>query len=410
MHRLSAWINVSQPDDNASRRPWQRDPRVWTGAVLLAVAALLAAMYAFNRTETTDNAQVYCDILPVPALVRGQVREIAFRDHQFVPENSVLAELDPTMYQAQLKQADAELHAAEMTLLAAQAQAQVARINARGNTRIASAALDQGKSGVDSVTMNIVQAKAELEAQSATLASVEQQFKRQSALFAAGQIAGVQFENMKAQVEVERAKLRAAQARQDALLAGRHLAQAQYSETERRGSMATQVEKPEIENALARMQLAQARMEAAKAARDIAALNLSYTRIVSKLGGTVSNRRVTVGQTVEVGQPIANIVTCNKTAWVDANFKETQVGTMRIGQPVDVEIDTYPDVHFHGVVEGLSGATGAKFSLLPPENATGNYTKVVQRIPVRIRLVDPPRDRPLMAGMSAVVSTRSDSR
>jgi membrane fusion protein (multidrug efflux system) len=409
MQHLSSWSSATQPGDGAAGRPWQRDPRVWMGALLLAVAAALLAAYALNRTETTNNAQVYCDILPVPALVRGQVRTIAFRDNQLMPEDSILAELDPSLYQAQLQQAEAELQAAAMTLAAAQAQAQVAHISARGNTRLVSAALDQGKSGVDTATMNIVQAKAELEAQSATLSAVEQQFKRQSSLFAAGQIAGVQFDNIKAQLDIERAKVRAAQARQDALLAGRNLAQAQFSETARRGSMTTAIEKPEIAGAQAQMQLAQARVDAARAARDIAALNLSYTRIVSKQGGTVSNRRVTVGQTVEVGQPIANIVTCNKAAWVDANFKETQVRAMRIGQPVDVDVDTYPGVRFSGVIEGLSGATGAKFSLLPPENATGNYTKVVQRIPVRIRLVKPPSDRPLMAGMSAVVSTRSGS-
>ena len=143
---------------------------------------------------------------------------------------------------------------------------------------------------------------------------------------------------------------------------------------------------------------------AARAARDQIALQLSYTRVTAPDGGIISRRSVEAGQSVQIGQPLLSIVPLD-SIWAVANLKETDIGDIRIGDPVDVEVDAYPGHHFSGRVESISPATGAKFSLLPPDNATGNFTKVVQRIPVRIRL-DRPNDaqRPLRPGMSVVAT------
>jgi membrane fusion protein (multidrug efflux system) len=148
---------------------------------------------------------------------------------------------------------------------------------------------------------------------------------------------------------------------------------------------------------------AQARVGAAQAARDQAALQLSYARIVAPEAGVVSRKSVEVGEYVQPGQPLMSVVPLSHV-WVVANLKETELRGVRPGQPVDIEVDTYPGVHFHGTVESVSPATGARFSLLPPDNATGNFTKVVQRIPVRVR-VDGSQDpaRPLRPGMSVRV-------
>ncbi|HET7224703.1 MAG TPA: HlyD family secretion protein, partial [Candidatus Eisenbacteria bacterium] len=148
---------------------------------------------------------------------------------------------------------------------------------------------------------------------------------------------------------------------------------------------------------------AAARVVAAQAARDQAALQESYAQILAPAAGVVSRKSVEVGEYVQPGQPLMSVVPL-ENVWVVANLKETELRGVRQGQPVDIDVDTYPGVHFRGTVESVSPATGARFSLLPPDNATGNFTKVVQRVPVRIR-VDSRQDpvRPLRPGMSVRV-------
>jgi len=151
---------------------------------------------------------------------------------------------------------------------------------------------------------------------------------------------------------------------------------------------------------------ADARVGAARAARDQAALNLSYTRIAAPASGVVSKKTVELGQLVQAGQPLMSVVPL-EDVWITANLKETQIADVKPGEPVDFTVDAYPGLHFRGHVESLAPATGARFSLLPPDNATGNFTKVVQRVPVRIRpdKVDPVH--PLRPGMSVVVTIQT---
>ncbi|HEX4354657.1 MAG TPA: HlyD family efflux transporter periplasmic adaptor subunit, partial [Polyangiales bacterium] len=153
---------------------------------------------------------------------------------------------------------------------------------------------------------------------------------------------------------------------------------------------------------------AHAQVALATAARELALLELSYTKIYAPSSGFVSKKSINVGQAVSAGQAVVQLVP--EQRWVTANFKETQLGDMRVGQPVHMTIDAFPGVSWDGVIESLSGATGARFSLLPPDNATGNFTKVVQRVPVRVR-VTTNSSLPLMPGLSADVhvNTRADA-
>jgi len=148
------------------------------------------------------------------------------------------------------------------------------------------------------------------------------------------------------------------------------------------------------------IQAAAAQVAQKQADLDYARLQLTYTLVAAPASGTVSKKNVEVGQYVQAGQPLLAIVS-EAEAWVVANFKETQLKKMRVGQSVEIDVDAYPKTKFHGRVESIAAATGAKFALLPPDNATGNFTKVVQRVPVKIVFTDPPRaDKPLRAGMS----------
>jgi membrane fusion protein (multidrug efflux system) len=159
----------------------------------------------------------------------------------------------------------------------------------------------------------------------------------------------------------------------------------------------------QIAQARARAALAHARVESAQAARNLAALDLSYTKIVAPRDGIAARKTVSAGQMLQPGQPVCMLVATD-AVWVVANFKETQVGRMRPGQPAEVSVDAYRGLELRGKIESISGGTGSRFALLPPENATGNFTKVVQRIPVRVQLVDPPADKVLRAGMSVEVT------
>jgi membrane fusion protein (multidrug efflux system) len=154
-----------------------------------------------------------------------------------------------------------------------------------------------------------------------------------------------------------------------------------------------------IAQARARAATAHAQVAVAQAARDLAALELSYTKIVAPQDGVVSKKTASVGQMLAAGQGIVQLVP-TRELWVTANFKETQITKMRAGQPAKVEVDAFPGVGLHGEVESFSAATGARFSLLPPDNASGNFTKVVQRVPVRVKLRDLPQGVALRPGMS----------
>jgi membrane fusion protein (multidrug efflux system) len=189
------------------------------------------------------------------------------------------------------------------------------------------------------------------------------------------------------------AQLDAAQAAFDA-------AQATLTATERQVNAATSG----IANAQAGVRLAQARLAASRAARDNAALQLSYTTILAPLSGTVSRKNVEVGQLVQQGQTLMSIVS-DSGVYVTANFKETQLARLRVGQKVDLEVDAYGGEHAEGEIESIASATGARFALLPPDNATGNFTKVVQRVPVRIHITKSlGADRPLRPGMSVMAN------
>ncbi len=182
-------------------------------------------------------------------------------------------------------------------------------------------------------------------------------------------------------------------------------AQSKVVEASARVKQSSLVE-PLVRQARARADAAQAEVATAQAARDLAAIDLSYTKIVAPSDGVVSKKTVNEGQAVGLGQAVVQVVT-NHT-WVTANFKETQVGHMRTGQSVEFSVDAYPGMTFNGEVESLSGATGARFTLLAPDNATGNFTKVVQRLPVRVRIHDQPAGYALRPGMSVdlTVNTR----
>jgi len=334
--------------------------RIVLGLVLLG--ALLGVgwglkQWLYGRShESTDNAQVDGHLVPVLAKVSGYVTAVNVAENDRVRADSVLVRIDEREYAVRLAQADADLAAARAQAggrgVAGQAEAQVE--NAAGQR----AALD---ANIGVARANAVKAESDL--------------ARVRELAAKQVVSKQQLDAAQAMADAARAQLLAAQRNASAAGAG-------------------------VTNAEAGVRLAQARLAAAQAARDNAALQLSYTRVTSPVGGIVSRKQVEVGQLVQAGQPLLTVVS-DTGVWVTANFKETQLSDLKVGQPVELEVDAYGGCTAKGKVESVSAATGAKFALLPPDNATGNFTKVVQRVPVRIAITEGcGKELPLRPGMS----------
>ncbi|HEU4628960.1 MAG TPA: HlyD family secretion protein [Gemmatimonadaceae bacterium] len=333
---------------------------------LVAIAAIAALIWGWQKWsyarvhESTDNAQVDGHVLPVLAKVGGYVESLRVEENQPVHAGDTLLVIDDADYRLRLAQAEAELQAA---------QAAVGVGDAPGQARAAVAEAAGRESALE----------AQIAAAQATLTRANADLARAKELAAKQIVSRQALDAAQAAADQDAANLRAVQRQAEA--AGSSVAQAR-----------------------AGVRLAQARLEAARVARDNAALQLSYTHVVAPASGTVARRQVEPGQLVQPGQPLLSIV-ADTGVWVTANFKETQLAGIRVGSPAEIEVDAYPDCTVEARVESIGSATGARFALLPPDNATGNFTKVVQRIPVRLEVLQGcGEQRPLRPGMSTEVS------
>jgi membrane fusion protein (multidrug efflux system) len=339
---------------------------------IVGVLLLFALFWAFNHWsysrvhESTDNAQIDGHIIPVIAKVGGYVKTVNAVENQPVKAGQLLVQLDDADYRLRLAQANADFLGAEAVSggggMSGQAEAQV--LTASGQ-------------------------RAALEAQ--VVAARVNARKAEADLARARELAGKQI--------ISRQQLDAAQATASA-------AAANLIAAERQASAAG----AGVSTAQAGVRMASARSQSMKALRDNAQLQLDYTRITAPASGIVAKKQVEIGQLIAAGQPVMSIV-ADTGVWVTANFKETQLATIRPGQKAEFDVDAYGGCVGTGVVESVSGATGARFALLPPDNATGNFTKVVQRVPVRINVVRGcPDNRPLRPGLSVTVHVDTKSK
>jgi membrane fusion protein (multidrug efflux system) len=355
--------------------------------VLLAAAGLLfgitghwTSWQGSRPDQQTDDAYLKADMTPLSTRVSGTVRRVNVGDYQTVKAGQTLIELDDDDYRATLDQAQAALAASEAALEDNQAAKRIqdAQIEvANAGVVQAQAAINAAKAGIASVSPELDRAQTELHRQQALFdakAATHQQLEAATAQ--EGQLSGT--------LEARKADL----ARAVGALA---TSQSQL-----------QAAKRQREALNTKDDVYRADIEAKKAAIVVAQVNQAYTRIAAPTDGTVGERRVLAGQLVAPGTQMIDLV--QSDVWVQANFKETQLTHMRVGDSADVRIDTFPNRLFHGKVDQLSPASGSQFALLPPDNATGNFTKVVQRVPVKIVLFpgQPDLER-LLPGFSAVV-------
>ncbi len=390
------------------------------GGLAVLVGASTAGYLHFRDRISTDDAQVDAHIAPIAPKISGNISEILVDDNQAVKTGQVLLRIDPRDYQAKVDQARAALAAAESQAVGARAgvpltNATTASGSSAAEAQLAAASADYERAKADyarASSSELAFARADVEAKKATADRARADRERMAPLAAQDEISKLQFDsyiatarvsvsdlaaageklaNTERLAESSKASLDAAAARVAAARA--MLAQAQANRQQ------VNVSSAEAGSASAAVGQARANLEAAE-------LMLSYTTIVAPVDGVVTRKAVQLGQIVQPGQSLLTVVPL-KDVWISANFKETQLANVRQGQKVEVHVDMYGR-SFEGRVDSVAGATGARLSLLPPENATGNYVKIVQRIPVKIVLDQVPEGFTFRPGMNvdATIFTR----
>lgn len=335
------------------------------GVVLLAAVVWGVGKWRYSRTHvSTDNAQVDGHIIPVLAKVGGYVQVVNVDSNEKVQRGDTLVVIDPAELEAKLAEAEADLAAAQAAVgedgVTGQVEAEVSATRARREAL---------ESRLSSAKVNAQKVSRDLE-----------------------RVKELADKGIASQQQLDAAEAAASAAGANVTALERDIAAARAAET----------------SAQASSRSADARLAKNQASVKRAELDLSYTSIMAPITGTMSRTQVEVGQLVQPGQPLGAVVS-DSAVWVTANLKETEMSDVQVGEAVEFEVDAYPGCTAQGTVESLSPATGSKFALLPPDNATGNFTKVVQRVPVRIAITEGcGAERPLRPGMSVVahISTR----
>ncbi|WP_171818449.1 HlyD family secretion protein [Pyxidicoccus fallax] len=377
---------------------------------LLAVALVGGgARYAVAYGhESTDDAQVEGRIANVSPRIAGQVAKVLVADNQQVKAGDVLVELDTSDLTAKLEVASADVLSAEAQLSSAQAQLALTETNAGANLRQARGGVVQASSSIHSSKAALEQARADVDSAEARFKLAEADMARVKTLKAEGAVTQADLDARQAGYDQARAALDVARARLTSTEAGVQGSSGGLEAAQGKLAAAETVQ-VQVQAAQAAVKLADARLKQAQAALRLAELNLSYAQVRAPVAGVVSRRTVEAGQMVSPERPLMALVP-QDDIWVVANFKEDQVGEMKPGQKVELTVDAFGGREFQGHVDSLAGASGARFALLPPDNASGNFVKVVQRIPVLIRLDSDAKDVRLRPGMSAevTVDTRSN--
>jgi len=382
----------------------------------VAVVVLLGVGVWFWLTrgrESTDDAQVDAYVTPIGSRVGGTVLRVAVGDNQQVEAGAVLVEIDPRDYQVAVERARAELANAEADSAAAEANLPISKTSTTNSVAAARGGVDRARSSVIEAEHGLEAAKARLQTAQArkreldaTAAKDAKDVERLKGLLAKDEIPRQQFDTALAQSESSRAAADSAssqvhEAEAAIRVAESRLASTHGGEAVANAELSTAQTAPEqMAIARARAASAMAKVKQAEANLKQAELNLEYTTVKAPFKGMVSRKSVQPGQVIQPGQPMMAIIPLEQI-WVTANFKETQLENMRPGQRVVVNVDAYGGHRFEGKVESIAPATGARFSLLPPENASGNFVKVVQRVPVKIVLnAGQDSERLLRPGMS----------
>jgi membrane fusion protein, multidrug efflux system len=380
----------------AARRKRRRNLLIVIGAAVVIVGGLFLWRY-FSSYESTDDAQVDVHLYPVSARISGYVVNVNVGDNQWVEKGDVLVQIDPTDYQVALAQAQSNLANAEATARSLNITVPITSVNSASQLQFTSSGVEDARAAVAAAEKQLVAAHQQVEAAEANDVKAQDDLRRYKLLVEKREVSQQIYDQALATAKSSTANVAAAQASESA-------AQQFVQQSQSRLAQATanheyaQTGPQQVSSTKARAQAAIADVQQKRALLQQAELNLQYTKIIAPASGEVT-KTVVVGLNVQPGQQMLTVVPL-RDVWITANFKETQMEHMRPGQRVRIHVDS-SGRDYQGHVDSVAGATGPLFSVLPPENATGNYVKIVQRIPVKV-VLDPGenRDLQLRPGMS----------
>ena len=391
----------------ASEKDFQNKPsrtqsssfRIGLGVAI--VILLVAGFFVYRYTtsyESTDDAQVDGHVNSISARISGHVVKLNVDDNQYVQAGTVLLEIDPADYQVAYDRAKADFDDAQAAAVAAGVNVPITSVSTTSQVSATHADVNSATAGIQVAKQQFEAAKAQQAQAEANNVKAQNDLGRYKQLVDKQEISQQQYDQAVASAKASQATVEAARASADA--AQQAVTQAQGKLVQAQANFANANTAPKQMQAMrAKAASALAQAQRKKADLDQAQLNLQYTKIVAPVNGIVSNRTVEVGQNVAPGQELMKVINLDDV-WITANYKETQLRDMKVGQAVSIDVDANGRT-YHGKVDSIAGASGARFSLLPPENATGNYVKVVQRIPVKIVLDSGSNnDHQLRPGMS----------
>ena len=384
--------------------PEKKSKRKTIGIIVVAILVVLAGLYYWRSTytEDTDDAQVDGDLYQVSSRVAGQVLKVYVEDNQKVEQGDPIADIDPRDLQVALAQAEANLANAQAEYAQARSNVPITAVTVRTNVSTSGSDVLGSQAGVLQAQQQEAAATARIAQAKANALKAQLDVDRYTPLVQKDVISKQQYDAAVAQAQatvaaVQEAEKNESAARENVRVSQQRVASSKDQEQQNKQNAPEQirVQEAHAEAAAADVQQSQAKVDQAK-------LNLSYGKIVAPIAGIVNKKNVSVGANLSVGQDLLTIVPTTNL-WVTANFKETQLKGIKPGQPVELKVDALGGRKFHGHILQIGGATGSRLSLFPPENATGNYVKVVQRIPVRINFDNLAEEDPhqeLRPGMS----------
>ena len=379
-------------------------PKVRRRILILAIVVVLLVGGVFlwrylSSYESTDDAQADVHLYPVSARISGYVVKVNVDDNQWVQKGTVLVEIDPKDFEVAVAQAQANLASAEATAQSLNITVPITSVNTSSQLKSTASDIDNAKAGIIAAERQLTAAHAQVQQAEANDVKAQDDLHRYKLLVDKREVAEQIYDQALAAAKASTATVAAARANESAAQQFVQQAQSRLVEAEANHQSA-ETGPQQVSSTRARVRAAIADVQQKRALLEQAQLNLQYTKILAPVTGEV-NKTVVVGMNVQTGQQLLTVVPLDEV-WVTANFKETQLRHMRVGQKAEIKIDS-TGLTFKGHVDSIAGATGPTFSLLPPENATGNYVKIVQRIPVKIVLeAGENHDRQLRPGMNVV--------
>jgi len=384
-----------EPNESAAETeieaPQSRRRGILIVAVVVAVLIALVVWWRSTYSEDTDDAQVTGHLIQVSARINGQVLKVDVEENQFVKKGDPIAELDPSDYKVAVKNAEAALASAQANAAAANVNVPIVTINTDSNLNSANADVKGTHAGVEQAEKQFEAAQARVAQAHANFTKAQADLERYKPLVEKDVISKQQFDAAVDAADASKAALDDALASEQAAADAVGVAREKEQQAEATQKYA-QTGPQQVVAQNARFKQAEAQVQQAQAQLDQANLNLSYCQIVAPADGIITRKSVEIDQNVSAGQNLLTLVSL-QDIWVTANFKETQLKHMQPLQTVEIHVDA-TGRNYKGHVTQIGGATGSVLSLFPPENATGNYVKVVQRIPVRIDFTDLPNEDP----------------